>query len=107
MNFSKLYGIAFFTLILLTIVHRIKLSSAGGRCSDWAREGSPIIIKNEQSADSLLPRNIKLKSRACETKFFKVLGLEIPTSDRIMTFEDYEQFSSDGFKEVKVFFPIW
>ncbi|MAD68705.1 MAG: hypothetical protein CMN92_05360 [Synechococcus sp. CPC100] len=107
MNFSKLYGIAFFTLIPLAIVHGIKLSSAGGRCFVWAREGSPIIIKSEQSADSLLPRNIKLMSRTCETKYFKVLGVEIPTSDRIMTYEEYEQFSSDGFKEVKEFFPVW
>ena len=99
MNFSKLCIIALIILIPLAIVRKNKLDETHGRCYDWALEGTPVLIKDKVFQE--------LVSRDCERKFFRVIGIEIPTSDRVMTYKEYGQYRTDGFKEVKEFFPIW
>ena len=99
MNFSQLCIIALITLIPLAIVRKFKLDETHGSFYDWALKGTPVFIKDKGFQE--------LVSRDCERKFFRVVGIQIPTSDRVMTYKEYAQYSTDGFKEVKEFFPIW
>ena len=99
MGFSKLCIIALISLIPLSIIRHFKLTEAGKRCYDWALEGATVLIKDKGFQE--------LVSKDCERKLFRVIGIEIPTSDRDMTYNEYGQYRTDGFKEVKEFFPIW
>ena len=99
MNFSQLCIIALITLIPLAIVRKFKLDETHGSCYDWALKGTPVFIKDKGFQE--------LMSRDCERKFFRVVGIQIPTSDRVMKYKEYSQYRADGFKEVKEFFPIW